>query len=245
MNVDIEGFEVIVTGGTRGIGKAVTELFLRGKCSVTAVYSSNEVAAAELSERWQDYPLQTVKLDVADYDAVEQFYCNFDTSHEKLDVLVNCAGIRRDAVVGMMSSNAWQSVIDINLTGTFNMSKFAVQKMMQNRFGRIISITSPSGRIGIAGQANYAASKAGQVALTKSLSKEVARRGITVNCISPGFIETELIADLEPELSQTYRNQVPLKRFGKPTEIADSVAFIASHQAAYITGETLEISGGL
>ena len=245
MDFEIKDFEVIVSGGTRGIGKAVTELFLRENCSVTALYSSNDAAAEALSKQWADYPLKTIKLDVADYDAVEQFYRDFDVTHKTLDVLVNCAGIRRDAVVGMMNRDDWNRVININLTGTFNMSKFAVQKMMQNRFGRIISITSPSGRIGIAGQANYAASKAGQVAFTKSLSKEVARRGITVNCISPGFIETELIADLDPELRKTYKGQIPLKRFGKPEEIADSVAFIASRQAAYITGEVLEISGGL
>jgi len=161
MNIDIENFNVIITGGTRGIGKAVTEHFLKAGCRVTAVYSNNETAAIALKNQWADYPLNTIAVDVADYNAVEQFYRDFDQQNDRLDVLVNCAGIRRDAIVGMMSCDDWKKVIDINLGGTFNMSKFAVQKMMQNRFGRIISITSPSGRIGIAGQANYAAAKGG------------------------------------------------------------------------------------
>ncbi len=245
MNFDLKDFTAIVSGGTRGIGKAITELLLREGSTVVAVYHQDEAAAAEFQSQWQGYSLTTVKLDVADYQAVESFYRDFDSRYESLELLVNCAGVRRDAVVGMMSDCDWRKVIDINLTGTFHMSKFAVQKMMQKRFGRIISISSPSGRIGIAGQANYAASKAGQVAFTKSLSKEVARRGITVNCISPGFIETDLIADLEPELRKNYRQQIALKRFGRPEEIADSVAFLASRQAGYITGEVLEVSGGL
>jgi len=135
--------------------------------------------------------------------------------------------------------------MNINLTGTFSASKFALQKMMQNRFGRIISITSPSGKMGIMGQANYAATKAGQVAFTKTLSKEAAKRKITVNCVSPGFIETELIADLDEETVKQYKKDVPMKRFGKPSEVASAIMFLASKESAYITGTTLEVTGGL
>ena len=172
MNGKFDGFNVIVTGGTRGIGGAASELFLKNGAAVTAIYGGNDSAAAEFKAKWAGFPLETVKLDVADYAAAEAFFSEFDRTHKTLEVLVNCAGIRKDSIVGMMPPEDWNSVMSINLTGTFNMSKFAVMKMMQNRFGRIISITSPSGKFGFAGQANYAASKAGQVAFTKSLSKE-------------------------------------------------------------------------
>jgi 3-oxoacyl-[acyl-carrier protein] reductase len=245
MNGRFDGFNVIVTGGTRGIGGAASELFLKNGAAVTAVYGGNDSAAAEFKAKWAGFPLETVKVDVADYAAVESFFTEFETTHNTLEVLVNCAGIRKDSIVGMMPPEDWNSVIAINLSGTFNMSKFAVMKMMQNRFGRIISITSPSGKLGFAGQANYAASKAGQVAFTKSLSKETARRGITVNCVSPGFIDTELISDLSEELRKEYKNQVPMKRFGTPAEVAEAILLLASKEASYINGTVLEVTGGL
>jgi 3-oxoacyl-[acyl-carrier protein] reductase len=145
----------------------------------------------------------------------------------------------------MMKESEWHDVLEVNLSGIFYMCKFAVMNMMQKRYGRIINITSPSGKYGFEGQANYAAAKAGIVALTKSLSKEVARRGITVNCVSPGFIATELIQDLPDETRNSYVAQVPLKRFGKPEEVAACVLFLASKEASYVTGSTLEVTGGL
>ena len=148
-------------------------------------------------------------------------------------------------MLAMMSREDWQRVLDVNLTGAYNMCKFAVQSMMGERYGRIISITSPSGRYGFEGQANYAASKAGIVAMTRSLSKEVAKRKITANCVSPGFVATDLINDLPKELAEEHKNSVPMKRFGEPGEIAHAVLFLATKQAAYITGTTLEVTGGL
>lgn len=240
-----DNWDVIVTGGTRGIGAAVSEAFLKSGARVSAVYGGNEAAAETFKEAFKDSKVETRKLDVGDYAAVERFFAEYDETHENLRVLVNCAGIRRDAVVGMMSQTDWQRVIDVNLSGSFNMSKFATQRMSPMRFGRIINITSPSGRMGFSGQSNYAASKAGQVAMTKSLSKEVARRGITVNCVSPGFIATDFIAELDQELTQAYKAQVPMKRFGKPQEVAHAVLFLASETASYITGCVLEVTGGL
>ena len=184
-------------------------------------------------------------FDVGDYAAAEEFYRWFDTSFKALEVLVNNAGIRRDGVVGMLSKDDWDAVLRTNLTGSFAMSKFALMRMLPNRYGRIINITSPSGRQGFEGQANYAASKAGQVALMRSLSKEVAKRRITVNCVSPGFIDTEFIGALPPEQLKAYQNSVPVKRFGQPAEVAHGVLFLASREAAYITGSVLEITGGL
>jgi 3-oxoacyl-[acyl-carrier protein] reductase len=145
----------------------------------------------------------------------------------------------------MMRESEWHDVIDVNLNGVFYMCKFAVMSMMRKKYGRIIGITSPSGKFGFEGQANYAAAKAGMVALTKSLSKEVARRGITVNCVSPGFIATDLIQDLPEELRKSYVGQVPLKRFGTPEEVAACVLFLATKEAAYVNGATLEVTGGL
>ncbi len=245
MQFNYKDYSVVVTGGTRGIGKAITEAFLKSGAKVTAIFAGNEEAATSLKKEWEGYPLETVKLDVSNYTDVEAFFDKFDKENNSLEVLVNSAGIRKDGVVGMMPKDDWDRVIDVNLTGTFNMSKLALMKMLQNKFGRIISVTSPSGKMGFPGQANYAASKAGQVAFTKSLAKEAARRTITANCVSPGFIDTDLIADLPDEMKKAYKSQVPLKRFGKVEEIASAVMFLASREAAYITGTVLEVTGGL
>ena len=245
MKFDYADYNVIVTGGTRGIGKTVTEAFLDAGASVTAIFAGNEQAAAELRREHEGRLLTTRKLDISDYAAVETFFDEYDKEHDSLEVLVNNAGIRRDGVVGMMPVDDWSAVIDTNLSGTFNMSKFALMKMLQHKYGRIITITSPSGRMGFAGQANYAASKAGQVALMKSLSKEAARRSITANCVSPGFIDTDLISDLPDELRKEYAKQVPLRRFGTTTEVASSILFLAARESSYITGSVLEVTGGI
>ncbi len=243
---DFSDQTVIVTGGTRGIGRAVAEAFLNAGAAVIANYRGNDAAAQAFKA---DAPhaerLHLAKFDVADYDGVESFFRDFADRYGALHVLVNNAGIRRDSVLAMMPEEDWRSVIDTNLTGTYHMCKFGVQAMMGERYGRIVSITSPCGHFGFEGQANYAASKAGMIGMTRSLSKEVAKRKITVNCVSPGFVETELIDDLPEELAKGYKSMVPLKRFAKPDEVAHAVLFLATREAAYITGETLEVSGGL
>lgn len=241
---DFSNQSVIVTGGTRGIGRAVSEAFLAAGAAVTALYAGNDDAANAFADE-ADERLVVAKCDVSDIDAVESFFDKFRDEHDALHVLVNNAGIRRDSVLAMMSTENWQRVLDVNLTGAYNMCKFGVQMMMGERYGRIINITSPCGRFGFEGQANYAASKAGIVAMTRSLSKETARRKITANCVSPGFVSTELIGDLPEELAEEYRKMVPMKRFAEPSEIAYSVLFLATDAASYITGATLEITGGL
>lgn len=244
---DFSGQTAVVTGGTRGIGRAVSEAFLAAGASVVANYAGNDGAAeafaadnAAAGER-----LTLAKFDVADAEAVEAFFRAFPDKHGSLQILVNNAGIRRDSVLAMMGTDDWQRVIDVNLTGTYLMCKYGVQAMMTERYGRIINVTSPCGHFGFAGQANYAASKAGMVGLTRSLSKEVAKRKLTVNCISPGFVETELIDDLPADLAAEYRKSVPVKRFAKPAEVAHGVLFLATREAAYCTGATLDITGGL
>lgn len=245
MSSRFEDQHFIVTGGTRGIGKAVTLALLAEGAVVHATYHGNDAAADALrgeagaaAER-----LRTPKFDVADHDAVQAFWEGLDDT--PVSGLVANSGIRRDGILATMSPEDWDAVISTNLTGGFTMAKFAVQNMMRQRYGRIVFTTSPAGRFGFEGQGNYSASKAGQVGLMRSLCKEVAKRKITVNCVSPGFIATDLIDDLPDELQATYRKTVPARRFGQPEEVAAAILFLCSPEASYITGTTLDVTGGL
>ena len=250
LQFDFNSQTALVTGGTRGIGRAIAEAFLRAGASVIATYAGNEDAAAAFRAANASHAerLTVRRCESQNYEQAELLYKDLEKSHPNgggIDILVNNSGIRKDSVLAMMKPEDWHAVLSVNLTGTFNMSKFAVLSMMRKRYGRIVNITSPCGEFGFAGQANYAASKAGQVGLTRSLSKEVATRGITVNCVSPGFIATDLIKDLPENLREQYQAQVPLKRFGEPADVANAVLFLATKEAAYITGTVLEVTGGL
>jgi 3-oxoacyl-[acyl-carrier protein] reductase len=247
MQFDFSGQTAIVVGGTRGIGRAISNGFLQSGAKVIATYRSNDQAASEFKEESAQHAdrLDLQKLDVTKYDQVENFFRLVEEKHGPFQILVNSSGIRKDSVVGLMKEADWQQVIDTNLTGTFNVCKQAVLSLMRQRYGRIILITSPIGKFGFAGQSNYAASKAGQVAFTRSLSKEVASRKITVNCVSPGFIETDFIADLSDEQLKGYVGMVPLKRFGTVEEVAHSVLFLSAKESSYITGTVNEVTGGL
>ena len=245
MNFNFQNYTVIVTGGTRGIGKSITEAFLKYGSTVIATYSADKQNAENFLKKHSCSSLEIVQFDISDHNQVESFFNDFDKKYDTLDVLINNAGIRRDSVIGLMPYEDWQKVIDTNLTGTYSMSKLGIMRMIPNRFGRIITITSPSGKLGFIGQANYAAAKAGQVAFTKTLSKEIGRYNITANCISPGFIETDFISDLSAEQKKAYCKQIPIKRFGKPEEISPAAAFLASAEASYINGTVLEITGGI
>jgi len=244
---DFTGQTAIVTGATRGIGRAITLALLSKGATVLGVYGGNTRAAEMFADECKQYgeKFRLYKCDISDEKQVSAFYAEIEQSITSLEILVNNAGIRRDSMLALMKNEDWNSVIDINLSGTFLMAKPAVMLMMKNKFGRIINITSPVAHLGFAGQSNYAASKAGQVALTKSLAKETAKKKITVNCVSPGFIATDFINDLPPEQLSAYKKLVPMRRFGKPEEVADAVMFLASKKAAYITGTVLEVNGGL
>lgn len=239
--------KAVVTGATRGIGRAVTKSLLQLGVVVIGVYGGNDDAAAELAASCAPAGdrLQLHRVDVSDYQAVEGLYSQVEQQFGTIDILVACAGIRRDAALAMMKEEDWQRVLDVNLTGSYTMAKFAVQLMMKQKYGRIIFITSPMGHLGFAGQANYAASKAGQVAMMKSLAKEVAKRKITVNCVSPGFIDTDFLHGLTDVQVKEYKKMVPVRRFGTPQEVADAVLFLAAKKAAYINGGVLEVTGGL
>lgn len=238
---------VLVTGATRGIGKAISQTFLHSGATVIGVYSGNEEAAQQfLSDNEQvSSRLSILKCDVSSERETSDLFQKIETDFARLDVLINNAGIRKDAVTALMDPAAWKKVLDVNLTGSFLMAKQAVLLMMQNKYGRIINITSPVARLGFAGQANYAASKAGQIAMMKTLAKEVARKKITVNCVSPGFIATDFIDDLPAEQLAEYKKLVPMRRFGSVDEVANAVAFLAGKSSSYITGTTLEVTGGL
>ena len=244
---DFKGQTIIITGGTRGIGRGIAESFLKAGAKVIATYSTNEAAAAQFKQDNRQFAenIDIQKLDVAKYEEVEKFFKYIDTGYGSFEVLVNNAGIRKDSVLAMMKESDWYDVMNVNLAGTFFMCKFAVKVLMRKRYGRIINISSVMERYAFEGQANYAASKAGLSALTKSLSKEVATRGITVNCVSPGFIATQLIQDIPNKLRESYLARIPLKRFGSTEEVAACVLFLASKEASYVTGSTLEVSGGL
>ena len=236
----------MVTGGTRGLGAAISSALLHAGASVMATYHANDEAAQGFMRGCEEQGvadrLSLHRFDVADPEAVGRFFGGIDDS---VEIVVNNSGIRQDGLLGLMSQQAWERVIAVNLTGVFNVCKLAVRAMMTARYGRIINITSPSGRLGFAGQANYAASKAGLVALTRSLAREVAQRGITVNCVRPGFVLTDLTRDLSPEKLEQFRTEVPMKRFGEPAEVAAAVVFLASREASYISGAVLDVTGAL
>ncbi len=245
--IDFNQRRVIVTGASRGIGRAISLAFLEAGATVLGIYAANRQAAEEFRDQCGDAAarLELHRLDVSDAGQVEKFFQDVEERFDTIDVLVNNAGIRRDGVLAMLAKDDWQRVLDVNLTGCFLMAKQAVLLMMKQKYGRIINITSPMARMGFAGQSNYAASKAGQIGMTRSLARETAKRGITVNCVSPGFIDTELLAGLSPEQLKEYKKMVPARRFGKAEEVADAVLFLAGPRAAYITGSVLEITGGL
>jgi 3-oxoacyl-[acyl-carrier protein] reductase len=248
---DFHGRKAVISGATKGIGKAIAKAFLETGATVIGVYGSDRNAADAFMLEWEadasyrENRLFLFPCDVSDESAVLAFFAEVEEKFDIVDILVNNAGIRRDAVLAMMHSADWHRVIEVNLTGTFNMSKQAVLLMMKQKYGRIIHITSPMAHMGFEGQANYAASKAGQIGMMRSLCKETAKRRITVNCVSPGFIDTELLEGLSAEQLDKYKKMVPMKRFGKTEEVAAAVLFLAGEQASYISGAVLEVTGGL
>lgn len=237
----------IVTGGTRGIGAGISKAFIKNGAHVIATYANDDTSAFQFKDSLTQHSDQITlkKFDVSCLNSCKYFFEDVTKEFDKIQILVNNSGIKSDNLGATMTEKQWDQVLDINLKGTFNMTQQAILHMMKNRYGRIINISSIAGKMGIAGQANYCASKAGQLALSKALSKEVAKRKITINSICPGFIETELIGDLSDDLIKEYKSSVPMKRFGSVDEVAHGVLFLASEKASYITGTSLDISGGL
>lgn len=240
--ISLEGQVALVTGASRGIGRAIAEQLaaLGAKVIGTATTEKGAAAISEFLGAGQG-----LVLDVANAESIEQCLESIKTNFGEIDILVNNAGITRDNLLMRMKDEEWFDIMQTNLTSVFRMSKAVLRAMMKKRCGRIITIGSVVGSMGNAGQTNYAAAKAGVLGFTKSLAKEVASRGITVNAIAPGFIDTDMTKDLSDEQKQAIFSQVPANRLGLPEEIAATVAFLASRQAAYITGETIHVNGGM
>lgn len=235
---------VLVTGGSRGIGRSVCETFAKCGASVAFVYSGNDGAAEEClaSMRSLGARCAAYKCDVADHSGVKEVFESVVSDLGGVDVLVNNAGITRDNLVIRMSEEDFDRVLAVNLKGAFNMIKQAYPHMAKKRSGRIINISSVAGLTGNAGQVNYSASKAGLIAMTKTVAKELAPRGVTCNAIAPGFVETDMTVSLE---NSPLAAAIPMKRFGRAEEVAALCAFLASDAAAYITGEVIRCDGGL
>jgi 3-oxoacyl-[acyl-carrier protein] reductase len=239
---------VVITGGSKGIGRSVAFKFAEeGARIVLAHYDADEVAAQETLKTLQKRGVtaEAHKLNVSSFESVDDWFRGVVSQFERIDVLVNNAGITRDNLLMRMSEDEWDAVLGVNLKGVFNCTRAVVRPMIKERRGRIVNITSVVGQIGNAGQANYAASKAGVMGLTKTTARELAGRGITVNGVAPGFIDTEMTAALPDKVKESFLSQVPLGRMGTPNEVAEVVYWLCSDAASYITGQIIHVNGGM
>jgi acetoacetyl-CoA reductase len=232
----------LVTGGTRGIGRSICESLKEAGYKVVANYVGNDQVAADFSK---ETGIPIYKFDVASFDESSKFIKKIEEEQGgPIDVLVNNAGITRDAAMHKMGIEAWEAVLDTNLTSCFNMSRALIEGMRERKFGRIINISSVNGQLGQFGQTNYSAAKAGVLGFTKALARETAARGITVNAIAPGYIETDMVKAVDKAVLEKIVSAIPVGRLGQPEEIGRAVVFLASDQSGFITGETLSINGG-
>ena len=241
----MQGQVALVTGASRGIGQAIAhELAARGM-KVIGTATSDDGAGKISAALSQFAGCKGAKLDVNDAAAAEALIDAVAREHGGLHVLVNNAGITRDTLAMRMKDDDWDAVLDTNLKAVFRMSRAVMRTMMKQRYGRIVSITSVVGASGNPGQANYAAAKAGVAGMTRALARELGSRGITVNCVAPGFIETDMTAALPEEQQKALLGQIPLGHLGKPADIAHAVAWLASPQAGYVTGQEIHVNGGM
>jgi acetoacetyl-CoA reductase len=231
----------LVTGGTRGIGRAICERLKADGMKVAAGYSGNEEAAQACA---RELGVMVVKGNVGVFDDCRRAVEAVEAELGPVDVLVNNAGITRDGVFHKMTPEQWSDVIRVNMDSVFNMTRQVIEGMRERNWGRIVNISSINGQKGQIGQTNYSAAKAGMIGFTKALALENARKGVTVNCIAPGYIDTEMVAAVPPEVLKSIISQIPVGRLGRGEEIADMVAFLAGEHAGYVTGATLSLNGG-
>ena len=242
-----DGRVSLITGGSRGIGKAISKQFASQGIRVAVNYISNQDAADKVVKLVEDAGSSAVAVqgDVTKRADVERIFAKTSEALGPVEILVNNAGIISDSLLMRMSDEDWDSVIDLDLRSVFLCTREAIRTMIRSRWGRVINIGSVVGLRGNSGQANYAAAKAGMVGFTQSIAKEVASRNITVNCVAPGYVETDIVEDLPKDLKQAIMDRVPIGRFGYPEEIAGMVGFLASDAASYITGQAIAVDGGL
>ncbi|MDF7670997.1 3-oxoacyl-ACP reductase FabG [Orbaceae bacterium ESL0721] len=241
--MNLSGKIALVTGASRGIGKAIAEKLVA--CGATVVGTATTESGAEAISKYLGSHGKGFALNVTDETSIESTLNAIKNEFGDIDILVNNAGITRDNLLMRMKDDEWLDILNTNLTSIFRLSKALMRSMMKKRYGRIITIGSVVGTMGNAGQANYAAAKAGLIGFSKSLAREVGSRGITVNVVAPGFIATDMTDALTDEQKAATLAQVPMGRLGSPADIANAVAFLASDEAAYITGETLHVNGGM
>jgi 3-oxoacyl-[acyl-carrier protein] reductase len=242
-----DGRVAVVTGGTRGIGRTIALRLAAEGASVAVSYRSNDEAAEETAEavRAEGVKCEVFKGDVASAGDVRALFKGVSDVFGRVDILVNNAGITRDNLMMRMKEDEFDDVLRTNLGGTYLCTRAALRPMLRSRWGRIVNVSSVVGLVGNAGQANYAASKAGIIGFTKSVAREVAQRGITANAVAPGYVETELTGSLPEGVKDQIRNQVPMGRFGEAVEVAEVVAFLAGEGAGYVTGQTIAVDGGM
>ncbi len=243
LNMNLDGKIALVTGATRGIGKAIAEILVKNGAYVFGTATSDK-GAATISEYLGDNG-QGLVLNVTDQASIDTVLETIKETKGSVEILINNAGITKDQLLMRMKDDEWNDVILTNLTSVYSLSKAVLRPMMKERTGRIINITSVVGITGNAGQTNYSAAKAGVIGFTKSMAKEVGSRGITVNCVAPGFIDTDMTKDLPEAVKENLLANIPLARLGQPEEVAAAVLFLASDNASYITGETINVNGGM
>ena len=247
MDQTMEGKVAVVTGASRGIGKAIAVKLASKGATVVINYNGSRERAEEVKNEVESAGGKAViiQCNVADFDACKEFIETVIKEQGRIDILVNNAGITKDGLIMKMKEEDFDSVLNVNLKGTFNTIRHSARQMLKQRSGKIVNISSVSGILGNVGQANYAASKAGVIGLTKTMARELGSRGITVNAIAPGFVDTEMTEVLSEEIRENACKQIILGRFGKPEDIANTAVFLASDKADYITGQVISVDGGM
>ena len=240
--INFKGKKILITGATGGIGKALVKKFLSLDGTILATGTNTE----KLDSLKKEFPnLNVLKFDISDHGKIEDFIENVSSQLVGLDVLVNNAGITMDNLSLRMKDEEWKRVIDINLSSTFYLCKHAIKKMLKNKYGRIVNITSIVGHTGNLGQANYAASKAAIIGMSKSLAIEYAKKNITINCVSPGFIQSNMTDKIVESIKAVLTSRIPMSKLGTGEDVSNTVAFLSSDAASYITGQTLHVNGGM
>ena len=240
--INFKGKKILITGATGGIGGALVKKFVSLEGSVLATGTNTE----KLDALKKDFPnINILKFDISDHGKVEEFIENVSSQLTGLDILINNAGINKDNLSLRMNESEWKKVIDINLGSTFLMCKYAIKRMLKNKYGRVVNITSVVGHTGNLGQANYAASKAGIIGMSKSLAIEYAKKNITINCVSPGFIKSKMTDNIVESVKAVLTSRIPMAKLGTGEDVSNTVAFLSSEAASYITGETIHVNGGM